>query len=138
MRTAVIIALIPLALLVFFGDCATFRYLEDARIGRAKSDLTTIEDAIRKLAADEKFTAEDWDRFDKPGMLARTAKYLEQGQNGLIDPWGGAYVFERRDEGQQIVLTVRSSHEVERGVLGIELVISRTDGKVVERRELWR
>lgn len=138
MRTAVIVALIPLVLFVLLGDCATFRYLEDARRGRVKADLAAIEAAIRKLAAAEKFTLRDWDQIDTPGMPSRIADFMEQGRSGFVDPWGNDYIIEKREDEQHIVVTLRSSHQVGGDVRGIELVISRADGKVIERRELWR
>lgn len=112
--------------------------------GRALSDLQTLEQALRKVAAEENFTAAEWDKIDMATVGPHLAACLDQGKEGLIDPWREPYILEKSDEGDLIVVTLRSNHMLRRKwyqkdkVIGFELVISRADGRVVGRRELWR
>lgn len=135
--------------LVFLVCWVLFVLATDDSVGDkasyAISKLYPLELAVRKLAANENFTAADWDKLgDMTAAGPRIAGYLEQGMDSLLDPWGEQYVLEKRDAGDQIVITIRSNHMLRRRwwredkVIGIELVVARADGKVVERRDLWR
>lgn len=82
--------LIVVAILVILASAASFayfRYLEDARIGRAKNEMRVIKSAL------EKYYTEHGD-FPPQDQIQVIASSLEQGQQGLIDPWGSPYGFE--------------------------------------------
>jgi general secretion pathway protein G len=92
--------LIVVAILVILASAASialFRYLEDAKVGRAKTDMRVIELAYKKYYA-EKGT---W-----PENIQQIAPQLEQDQAGLIDPWGGIYHVEivgiQQSDGQSV------------------------------------
>ncbi len=83
--------LIVVAILVILASAASialFRYLEDAKVGRAKTDMKTIETAIKTYYAQNG----EWPP-QQQGGLAAVAPLIEQGQHGLIDPWGGQYSY---------------------------------------------
>lgn len=82
--------LIVVAILVILASAASFayfRYLEDARVGRAKNEMRVIKSAL------EKFYMENG-TFPQQDGISAIAPYLEQGQQGLIDPWGNPYTFQ--------------------------------------------
>jgi general secretion pathway protein G len=82
--------LIVVAILVILASAASFayfRYLEDARTGRAKSDMRIIESALKKYYLEH-------DTYPEPDQIAVLAPYLEQGEAGLLDPWGQPYRFQ--------------------------------------------
>ena len=81
--------LIVVAILVILASAASiafFRYLEDAKVGRAKADMKTIETAINTYYA----TNSQWPPQQQGGLQA-IAPLLTQGQQGLLDPWGNPY-----------------------------------------------
>lgn len=81
--------LIVVAILVILASAASFayfRYLEDARVGRAKSEMRVIKSAL------EKYYTENG-TFPETDQIHVIASSLEQGQQGLIDPWGNPYSF---------------------------------------------
>lgn len=78
--------LIVVAILVILASAASialFRYLEDAKVGRAKNDMRVIEQAYKKYYMEHNLT---W-----PENIQQIAPQLEQDQAGLIDPWGQMY-----------------------------------------------
>jgi len=80
--------LIVVAILVILASAASislFRYLEDAKVGRAKTDMRVIEQAYKKVYAEKG----DW-----PQSIGEIAPQLEQGQEGLLDPWKQPYSVE--------------------------------------------
>lgn len=82
--------LIVVAILVILASAASFayfRYLEDARIGRAKSEMRVIKSALEKYYTEQ-------GTFPEPDQIHVIASSLEQGQQGLIDPWGNPYRFQ--------------------------------------------
>jgi general secretion pathway protein G len=81
--------LIVVAILVILASAASFayfRYLEDARVGRAKGEMRVIKSAL------EKYHMENG-QFPEQDQIQIIAPYLEQGSQGLIDPWGQPYRF---------------------------------------------
>jgi type II secretory pathway pseudopilin PulG len=70
------------AFALFLVGCV--RYPDDAKVGRAKSDMRVIEQACRKYYAENG----EW-----PAQLEEIAISLEAGNRGLIDPWGKKYNF---------------------------------------------
>src|SRR5262245_59164564 len=81
--------LIVVAILVILASAASialFRYLEDAKVSRAKADMKTIEIALKTYYTQN---------LERPQQgqegLASIIPLLEQGQIGLQDPWGGYY-----------------------------------------------
>jgi len=85
--------LIVVAILVILAGAASFayfRYLEDAKVGRAKSDMRIIESALKKYYMEN-------GTYPTPDNIMVLAPYLEQGQLGLQDPWGRAYSFQTNE-----------------------------------------
>jgi len=77
--------LIVVAILVILASAASiayFRYLEDAKVGRAKNDMRVIEQAYKKYYGEHS----QW-----PDNIQMIAPELEQDQAGLFDPWGQQY-----------------------------------------------
>jgi hypothetical protein len=60
---------------------------ENARIGRAKSDMHDIERAINQYYLEH-------GEWPHPGQLQVVSSNLQQGSQGLIDPWGNPYSHE--------------------------------------------
>jgi general secretion pathway protein G len=81
--------LIVVAILVILASTASiayFRYMEDAKIGRAKGDMRAIKTAIESYYIEH-------GTYPEPDQLMAIAPKLEQGQAGLYDPWGQPYRF---------------------------------------------
>jgi general secretion pathway protein G len=80
--------LVVVAILVILAGVASisiFRYMEDAKVGRAKADMQAIEKACKTFYTQH-------NEWPDPSNLAITiGPLLEQGQNALIDPWGNPY-----------------------------------------------
>jgi general secretion pathway protein G len=77
--------LVVVAILVILAGVASisvFRYMEDAKVGRAKADMRTIEQAYKKFYTDY----QEW-----PQNISQIAPFLEQGEAGLYDPWKQMY-----------------------------------------------
>jgi general secretion pathway protein G len=77
--------LIVVAILVILASAASislFRYLEDAKVGRAQNDMRVISGAYQKYYMEK----QEW-----PTNIAQVAPYLESGNEGLKDPWGQLY-----------------------------------------------
>jgi general secretion pathway protein G len=77
--------LIVVAILVILASAASislFRYLEDAKVGRAQNDMRVISGAYQKYYMEK----QEW-----PTSIAQVAPYLEQGNDGLLDPWKQPY-----------------------------------------------
>lgn len=92
--------LIVVAILVILASAASiafFRYLEDAKVGRAKNDMRVIEQAYKKYYGQHG----QW-----PENIQMIAPQLEQDQQGLIDPWGQPYTVQvvdvQQSDGQSI------------------------------------
>jgi general secretion pathway protein G len=82
--------LIVVAILVILASAASialFRYLDDAKISRAESDMQAIETALKTyyLKNDQQ-----WPQEGEDGLVA-IIPYLENGEAGLVTPWGGRY-----------------------------------------------
>lgn len=73
--------LIVVAILVILGGAASvayFRYLEDAKAGRAQNDMRVIAGVYQKYYGENGH----W-----PPQITDIAPQLENGQQGLLDPW---------------------------------------------------
>jgi hypothetical protein len=70
------------AFVLFLVGCV--RYPDDAKVGRAKSDMRVIEQACKKYYVENG----EW-----PAQLEDIANLLEGGEGGLIDPWRKQYNF---------------------------------------------
>lgn len=84
--------LIVVAILVILASAASialFRYLEDAKVGRAKNDMRVIEQNINAYYLEHN----QWPQEGQDGLFVIAPK-LQQGQEGLKDPWGGMYSWE--------------------------------------------
>src|SRR5262245_24934184 len=100
----------------------------DYRVGRGRSDLHMIGLAMRRLSTEEKLTAHVLDRIDDQNEFSARVAPLLEGAQGPLDPWGQPYLLEKVEQGDHIVLTIRSSHEIrrkwyerKRRALGIEV-----------------
>lgn len=121
-----------------------FRYFDaDMNWQMGRWDLLVIGKAVRKLTAEETLTPEVWKKIDCMEDLAPlVAPQIEQGMQGLNDPWGNLYQLEKREENGYMIVTIRSSRERRKWygrnkVLGIEIVISEQHGKVAQIKDLW-
>ena len=84
--------LIVVAILVILASAASialFRYLDDAKEGRAQSDMRAIEQAIKTYYLKHN----EWPQQGEEGLL-QVAPYLEQGQAGLVSPWQTRYYWQ--------------------------------------------
>lgn len=136
-KTVVVMVLAGTALTAG-GWYALGRYLEECAVARTKSDLQTLGQAAEKYAA-EFLDIEHWEQVrDSDQFLAPVIPVLECGRTVWHDAWDQPYLLDRRDESDRIVFVLRSSHPLKDGTLGVGFVISRADGKMTERRELWR
>jgi general secretion pathway protein G len=79
--------LIVVAILVILASAASvslFRYLEDAKVGKAKAEMNTILGAVKKYYTEHQ-------QWPDPGSLPATIGPMIEGNPGLNDPWGGVY-----------------------------------------------
>ena len=86
--------LIVVAILVILASAASvslFRYLEDAKVGKAKAEMNTILGACKKFYTEQN----DW-----PTNLATQIGPMIEGNPNCLDPWGQPYVFDHRPEQQ--------------------------------------
>jgi general secretion pathway protein G len=81
----VLIVVAILVILAGSASIAVFKYLEDAKVGRAKADMRQIEQAIQKMYMESGGT--NWPQNGDPGV----ASNLTQGQAGMISPWQTPY-----------------------------------------------
>ncbi len=80
--------LVVVAILVILAGVASisiFRYMEDAKVGRAKADMQAIEKACKTYYTQN----QEWP--EQNNLEFTIGPMLEQGANALIDPWGGRY-----------------------------------------------
>jgi hypothetical protein len=125
------------------GSC--FDTYTDDRQGRAMNDLRVIGFAIRKLIEVDKLTPEVWKRIDgMEGISALIAPQLEQGKDGLLDPWGQQYLLEKREENSHLIVKISCNRryvprclEWKEREMAIELTIAKQDGKVIQTKHLW-
>lgn len=88
--------LIVVAILVILASAASvslFRYLEDAKVGKAKAEMNTILGAVKKYYTENQ-------RWPDQGSLPATIGPMIEGNPGLNDPWGGVYTFGTQDDPQ--------------------------------------
>jgi general secretion pathway protein G len=88
--------LIVVAILVILASAASislFRYLEDAKVGKAKTEMNTIKSCIGKYYTEH----QDW---PPQGSLVQTVGPMMEGNQTLTDPWGGTYTFSIEGEQQ--------------------------------------
>lgn len=84
----VLIVVAILVILAGSASIALFKYLEDAKKGRAKADMMAIEKSIKKIYMENGATS--WPDVSQSGAVAAN---LEQGANGLTSPWGTQYTW---------------------------------------------
>ena len=93
----VLIVVAILVILASSASIALFRYLEDAKVGRAKNDMRVIEQAYKKYYMEKN----QW-----PAQIGEISSQIEQGQAGLLDPWNQPYTVQvqpmAQDDGQSI------------------------------------
>ena len=146
-----IAVIVPAIVLVAFGLayawCKVDWYSDSSKAGYAKSQLITLAQAVRLIASEEKFTVDDWDRINALSDLTpRITPRMELGEQALSDPWDQPFILERRDRGNDIVFKIHNGRQLPgkwcdfcgRGEVGIEIVVSRTDGQVTQVNRLWR
>ena len=64
------------------------RYIEDAKVGRAKNDMRAIEQAYKAFHSQN---------YHWPDNIGEIAHLLDQDQAGLYDPWGEVYIVQIED-----------------------------------------
>src|SRR5262249_45150276 len=69
---------------VMLGLGAYARWAHGAKVGRAKSDMQTIEQAVKKYYTEH-------GEWPPNNNLQTIAPYLECGRDGSLDPWGGRF-----------------------------------------------
>jgi hypothetical protein len=124
-----------------------FVYLDgEGKTGDTKAELQLLGMAVQVAVQRELIAAADWDRISDMQTLApHITPLMDLGEQALIDPWGNQFILEKREESDQIILTIRSSRGIPKKwyqshekVLGIEISISRGDGNVAQVKDLWR
>jgi hypothetical protein len=143
-KITAITAIAMIALMVLLLQL--FRYDGFSQTDLAKLELNMIGMVVNKLTAEDKLTPDVWRKINRMDDLAPlVAPQLEQGMQGQNDPWGNLYQLEKRKENGHLIITIRSSKECQRKwyqwknkVLGIEIIITEQDGKVVQIKDLWR
>jgi general secretion pathway protein G len=91
----VLIVVAILVILAGSASIAVFKYLDDAKKGRAKADMMAIEKAIKTVYMENQ--GQQWPDMSQS---AAVASKLEQGQAGLISPWGQPYQWEVGQDAQ--------------------------------------
>jgi general secretion pathway protein G len=88
--------LIVVAILVILASAASislFRYLEDAKVGKAKAEMNTILGAIKKYYSEK----QEW---PPPNSLQTTVGPMVEGNPQLLDPWGQPYQYTVKQQQQ--------------------------------------
>ena len=148
-RKPAIIAL-GVILALFAATAAIGIALQYSYLGRypaqwGRNDLRLIGLVIRNLADDGTLTPAAWDHIhDMGGLAPLLAPRLVEAEFTLLDPWGQQWLLEKQEEGENIVVVIRSSREIprkwyqwRRNVLAIRVTVSRSDGHVREVKDLW-
>lgn len=78
----VLIVVAILVILASSASIALFRYLDDAKVGRAKNDMRVLSGAYQKYYMEKS----QW-----PASIGEIAPYLEAGSASLYDPWNQPY-----------------------------------------------
>jgi hypothetical protein len=134
----VILLILGVVGLVAFARCAIENFADGSAVSRTRMDLRTYASSTEHLAT-ELLDINHWDQVrDAEQFLARITPYLESGRTVWHDAWDQPYELERLDEADRIVFTLRSTHKISDGTLGIEITFSRSDGKVTQVKDLWR
>lgn len=90
----VLIVVAILVILAGSASIALFKYLDDAKVGRAKNDMAAIETAINTYYLQH-------NEWPDPNSLPMTVgPLLSQGADGLRDPWGGQYTYQPKEIAQ--------------------------------------
>jgi general secretion pathway protein G len=79
--------LIVVAILVILASAASislFRYLEDAKVGKAKAEMNTILGAVKKYYTEHQ-------EYPDPSSLQTTIGPMIEGNPQLLDPWQQPY-----------------------------------------------
>src|SRR5438067_8302609 len=83
--------LVVVAILVILAGVASisiFRYMEDAKVGRARTDMQALEKAVKTYYTQHG----DWPPPDQ--LASAIGPLMDQGQAALVDPWGNQYTYE--------------------------------------------
>lgn len=96
--------LVVVAILVILAGVAgiyVFKYLDDAKKGRATMDMQALEMAYDTVTAKN---------GSPPESMAELTPYLKQGQAALLDPWGNQYQYRniQSDVGPRVQFFTRS------------------------------
>ena len=84
----VLIVVAILVILAGSASIALFKYLEDAKVGRAQADMRQIEQSINKIYMESGGT-----QWPDMGQQAAVAANLQQGAAGLMSPWNTPYTW---------------------------------------------
>lgn len=80
--------LVVVAILVVLAGVSSmyvFKYLEDAKKDKAVLDMKTLESVFKNYSVKN--------GGQGPSAITDLVPYLEQGQNGLVNPWGRPYQY---------------------------------------------
>lgn len=85
----VLIVVAILVILAGSASIALFKYLEDAKVGRAEADMRQIEQSVKKIYIESGGT--QWPDMSQQQAVASN---LEQGLAGMQSPWNTPYTWE--------------------------------------------
>lgn len=88
--------LIVVAILVILASAASFslfRYLDDAKKGKAQTEMNAILTCVKKYYAEH-------GEWPPAGNLAATVGPMMEGNQQLLDPWGQPYTLSLKQEQQ--------------------------------------
>jgi general secretion pathway protein G len=84
----VLIVVAILVILAGSASIALFKYLDDAKKGRAKADMMAIEKSIKKIYMEN--GGQNWPDVSQSAAVASN---LEQGSAALMSPWNTPYTW---------------------------------------------
>jgi prepilin-type N-terminal cleavage/methylation domain-containing protein len=85
----VLIVVAILVILAGSASIAVFKYLDDAKEGRAKADMRQVEQALKKM-----YMESGGQQWPDQSMAAEVARNMDQGQAGMISPWNTPYTWQ--------------------------------------------
>jgi hypothetical protein len=144
----VLCVLIPGVLfLLAYANCAYVPDWDDSKFGYMKHELLDLAKYVPIIAREDQFTAATWDGInDMKDFASLLAPHFEEGEQAFIDPWRNQFILEKREQGDMLIVTIRSSRQLADtrwchwrgpGILGVELTVSRASGQVIQTRKLW-
>ena len=113
--------------------------------GKEKADFSQVGSAVQRLADENKLTPDVLQTIGNANALTELlAPLLERGKYWICDIRGNRYLVETRQEAELVFLTIRSTYVApnrwymqKQEVLGIEIAITKSNGKVTRIKNLW-